>query len=56
MRFSAFIIACATILQLDAEVRFTRAEWLPDIGLSMPLPEGAVADPLEMPKAEAYLV
>ena len=56
MRFSAFIIACATILQLDAEVRFTRAEWLPDIGLSMPLPEGAVADPLEMPKADAYLV
>ena len=56
MRFSAFIIACATILRLDAEVRFARAEWLPDIGLSLPLPEGAIADPLEMPRADAYLV
>ena len=56
MRFSAFIVACATILQLDAEVRFTRAEWFPDIGLSLPLLEGAIADPAEMPKAEAYRV
>ena len=56
MRFSAFIIVLATICRLDAEVRFTRAEWFPDIGLSFPLPEGAVADPLEMPKADAYLV
>lgn len=56
MRFNAFIIVLATIFQLDAEVRFTHAEWFPDIGISMPLPEGAVAVPAEMPKAEAYLV
>ena len=56
MRFSAFILVLATICRLDAAIRFTRAEWFPDIGLSMPLPAGAVADPMEMPKAEAYLV
>ena len=56
MRFSAFILVLATICRLDAAVRFTRAEWFPDIGLAMPLPVGAVADPAEMPKAEAYLV
>ena len=56
MRFSAFILVLATICRLDAAIRFTRAEWFPDIGLAMPLPAGAVADPMEMPKAEAYLV
>ena len=56
MRFSAFILVLATICRLDASIRFTRAEWFPDIGLSMPLPVGAVADPVEMPKAEAFLV
>lgn len=56
MRFSAFIIALATICRLDAAVRFAQAQWLPDIGLTLPLPVGAVADPLEMPRAEAYLV
>ena len=56
MRYSVFIIAAATILRLDAAIRFARPEWFPDIALTFPLPEGAVADPLEMPKAEAYLV
>ena len=56
MRFSAYILALATIFRLDAAIRFTQAEWFPDIGLSMPLPEGAVAHPLEMPRAEAYIV
>ena len=56
MRFIAFIFVLATISRLDASVRFARAEWFPDIGISMPVLEEAVAVPVDMPKAEAYLV
>ena len=57
MRFSVFIFALlATICQLDAAVRFTRAEWFPDLGISMPRLENAVAAPMDLPRAEAYLV
>ena len=44
------------MFRLDAAVRFNGPEWFPDIGLSLPLPAGAVAAPVDMPKAEAYLV
>lgn len=57
MRSSVFILALlATISQLNAAVRFTRAEWFPDLGISMPRLENAVAAPMDLPRAEAYLV
>ena len=57
MRSSVFIFALlATLSQLDAAVRFTRAEWFPDLGISMPRLEDAVAAPIDLPQAEAYLV
>ncbi len=56
MRFSAFIIACAICLASEAAVRFSQPVWRPDLGLSLPCLAGAVGEPLDLPRAEAYLV
>ncbi len=56
MRFSAFIVACAICLVSEAAVRFSPPVWRPDLGLSLPCLVGAVGEPLDMPRAEAYLV
>jgi len=56
MRFSAFITALAIVWTAEAEIRFTEPRWFPDLALSLPLPAGFTADPLGMPRAEAYLV
>lgn len=53
---TALLMVAALTPPLKAEPRFTRAQWMSDIGLTMPLPDGFVANPLEMPRAEAYLV
>ncbi len=56
MRFSAFIAACAICLASEAALRFSPPVWRPDLGLSLPCLVGAVGEPLDMPRAEAYLV
>ena len=58
MRFNASIIACATCLTLTSEaaLRFTEPVWRPDMGISVPCLVGAVAAPIDLPKAEAYLM
>ncbi len=56
MRFNVFIIACAICLASEAAVRFSPPVWRPDLGLSLPCLAGAVGEPLDMPRAEAYLV
>ena len=56
MRFSVFIVACAACLASEAAVRFSQPVWKPDLGLSLPCLEGAVGEPLDMPRASAYLV
>ena len=56
MRFSAFIAACAFFLPSEAALRFTEPVWRPDLGFSVPCLAGATGCPLDMPRAEAYLV
>ena len=56
MRFSAFIAVCALCLAGEAALRFTEPVWRPDLGLSLPCLVGAVGEPLDLPRAEAYLV
>ncbi|MCQ2394677.1 MAG: hypothetical protein MJ249_10355 [Kiritimatiellae bacterium] len=58
MRFNAFIIACAICLTWPSEaaVRFTAPVWRPDLGISVPNLVGASAAPIDLPRAEAYLV
>ena len=56
MRFSAFIVACALCLTSDGALRFTEPVWRPDLGFRVPCLAGATGCPLDMPRAEAYLV
>ena len=56
MRLSAFIIACAICLTSEADLRFTAPVWRADLGLYLPNLVGATAAPIDLPKAEAYLV
>ncbi|MGN0845920.1 MAG: hypothetical protein ACI4RA_00880 [Kiritimatiellia bacterium] len=51
-----FIAACAICLAGESAVRFTRPVWRPDLGLALPCLEGAAGAPLDLPRAEAYLV
>lgn len=56
MRFSAFIAACAVCLASEAALRFTEPVWRPDLGFYVPCLAEARGCPLDMPRAEAYLV
>lgn len=56
MRLSAFIVVCAISLASNAELRFSEPVWRPDLGLSVPTFAAAVAEPLDPPRAESYLV
>ena len=56
MRFNAFIAACALCLACEAALRFTEPVWRPDLGLSLPCLADAVGEPLDLPRAESYLV
>ena len=56
MRFSAFIAACAACLASEAALRFTEPVWRPDLGFAVPCLAEARGCPLDMPRAEAYLV
>ena len=56
MRLSASILAGALALTADAAVRFTDPEWRPDLGISVPTLSGAPGSPLELPKADSFLV
>ena len=56
MRFSAFIAVCALCLASEAALRFTQPIWRADLGFSVPTLEGAAGCPLDLPRAEAYLV
>ena len=56
MRFSVSILACAICLACNAALRFTPAVWRPDLGLMLPNLQGGVAAPIDLPRAEAYLM
>ena len=56
MRFSVFTIACAACLASEAALRFSQPVWKPDLELSLPCLEESVGEPLDMPRASAYLV
>ncbi len=56
MRLSASILAGALALTAEASVRFTDPAWQPDLGLSLPILASATAEPLEMPKAQSFIV
>ncbi len=56
MRLSASILAGALALTAEASVRFTNPAWRPDLGLSSPILANATAEPLEMPKAQSFIV
>ncbi len=60
MRLSAYILAGALALtaaqRANAEVRFTDPAWRPDLGISVPTIANATSAPLELPKAESFLL
>ena len=58
MRSSVFILVLATAVccRLDAEIRFARADYFPDLGISLPLVEGGVAAPVNLPRAEGFQI
>ena len=56
MRFSAFIAVLVFSLSVEAVVRFSAPVWRPDLDLSLPCLEGGRGAPLDMPRADAYLV
>ena len=56
MRLSASILVGALALTAEATVRFTEPVWRPDLGISVPTLADATANPLELPKAESFLV
>ncbi len=56
MRFSAFIAACAICLASEAALRFSPPVWRADLGLSLPCLADAAGEPLDLPRADAYLV
>ncbi len=56
MRFSASILACAICLSCNAALRFTPPVWRSDLGISVPNLVGASAAPIDLPRAEAYLM
>lgn len=56
MRFSVFIAVCAACLASEGAVRFSKPVWKPDLGLALPGLEDSVGEPLDMPRASAYLV
>jgi len=56
MRYSVSIAALALLLPVEAALRFAEPVWRPDLGLELPGLEASVAAPLDMPRAEAYLV
>ncbi len=60
MRSSAYILASALALAAtrpaEAALRFTDPVWRPDLGISVPSLADATSAPLELPKAESFLV
>ena len=56
MRYSLPIALLLATLPVDAEVRFGEPHEFPDLALEFPVPANAAAEPLAMPRAEAYLV
>lgn len=60
MRSSAYIPAIALALTAaapsEAAVRFTDPAWRPDLGISVPTLANATSAPLELPKAESFMV
>jgi len=60
MRLSAYIpagaLALTATLAAEAAVRFTAPAWRPDLGISVPTLANATSAPLELPKAESFMV
>ena len=60
MRLSAYILAGALALTAaptaEAAVRFTAPAWRPDLGISVPTLANATSAPLELPKADSFMV
>ena len=60
MRLNAYILAGAlaltAALRTEAAVRFTAPVWRPDLGISVPTLANATSAPLELPKAESFLI
>lgn len=60
MRLSASILAGAlaltTIPKVEAAIRFSDPVWRPDLGISVPSLADAATKPLELPKADSFLV
>ncbi len=56
MRFSVIMTACALCLASEAALRFSEPVWRADLGIALPGLVGAVGEPLDMPRAESYLV
>ncbi len=60
MRLSAYILAGALALTAtlpsEAAVRFTDPAWRTDLGISVPTLANATSAPLELPKAESFMV
>ena len=56
MRLSASILVGALALATEAAVRFSAPVWRPDLGISVPTLADSVAEPLELPKADSFLV
>lgn len=60
MRSSAYIPAIVLALTAatpsEAAVRFTDPVWRPDLGISVPTLANATSAPLELPKAESFMV
>lgn len=56
MRFSVCIVAVVCAIACEAAIRFTEPVWRPDLGISVPCLQDATADPLPLPRAQAYLV
>ncbi len=52
----AGVLALATPPPLEASVRFTEPAWHPDLDISVPMLAGAVSAPLDLPKAESFIV
>ena len=60
MRLSAYILAGALALTAaapsEAAVRFTDSVWRPDLGISVPTLANATSAPLELPKADSFMI
>ena len=56
MRSTASILAAVLALTVEASVRFTEPVWRPDLGIAVPALANAQEEPLELPKAETFML